>query len=492
MNQFFGLSFSRLRWLILLIFPLGWYGCIEYFAGNITWGDKFTDLTVMSGVASAVILYHLKGKLKQEAPLWIMYLIFIIGHHVQSYLIIYWWLNRSIGLKIFLADLVAYLPDRDLIINTYSISTISICAFAATVYLLWNNKSNQTLVNSQIADVSLNKVANVKLVSWLMVYIVFLIAVGGLLLFLMFDLRLGARVDPHTGFGAVTLPYKMAGIITISTKLLVPAIFLMLIFIADCFKDKLSLRVATTSYIAHSAILTVISPSRGLIPGAIASLGMIWAFSGNLNAGRRNLILASLPLFPIFFGIATRLRLLREIGNVGQFSDLPIAINQVFEDLSQYVYFPLIRINGINTLIFVEKSNPLIHMSTIYQRLWELNFDVNALYKEQVLNINAEGFGISPGLTGCLYLLSGNQWIVALGVALHTIFWYKLFCRVLSLQLYTKPIALAQMTLLSGFFTSAGSFNVIPLHTSIIFASILFGEVFIKFLMGIPIKILTK
>jgi hypothetical protein len=487
----FSESFSifRWRWLILSIFPLGWLGSLDYFKGANRLESEFTDLTIISFLASILILWKLRGRFQLEANFWVIYLLLSIGHHLQLYGMLYWHSQGSKTINIFPSALFDWLLNLEHPIELYQISTFSLVGFACAVVWLTKTRYFREMYYFNIDRQSIEAYQYFEK-KWLLIYLLALIIISGSLIFLQFDLKIGARVDPVSGFGAASLPFKLAGIINISTKLIVPALFLNLIFIANYVKNTFCFHLGLMAYIVYCSVFTIITTSRAFIPGAIVLLSIIWSFSGCLTTGRRNFLIALTPLFPLIFGIATRLRFLREVGQVGQIYLIPEAFNQVIynsEVWDSYLYFPLTRINGLTTLFYIQAYQPQFNLGTIYHKLTEFGFNINLVYKHEILGITDYGFSASPGLTGCLYLLSGSVWLVAIGVFLHTIFWFLLYYQVFKMNLYTKPVALAEILLLSAFFTSSGSYHLIPVCLLGIAVTTLLGEVFIRFLLNIPI-----
>jgi hypothetical protein len=485
----------QLRWIILLLFPIGWWLTRKSFPESLAFQEKFTDLTGISFVASFFILSRLKlSKFQNEGHLWTIYLIFLIGHYIKFYLMMYWKVTGNKNLTtIYLPSTVSLLSSPEIVINAYTITTVSLCAFSIGVYFATKN-IKLTLIENYLQQQFSQVVFQSRYKKWLTIYVFIGILISLFLLYIQSEFRIGARIDP-TNLGS-QLPFKLTGIIHYSNSLLIPAIFLLLIFLADKFNNRLALRIGVVFYFIHAAMATVITTSKGPIPMAMASLAIVWGLSDRFTRGRRTIFIAAIPLLSFVFSIASSLRALREIGEVGSLAKLPEAIaalSELSQDGSSSSSLVFVtRVIGVENLFNISsyfnfydvQSNP----NWTQEILFNSQLDINDFFAIKVLGIKKLiGLGVSAGLTGSFYLVVANIWLVGLCIFIYTILWHTIFQRISNMPLVTKPIALAQICVLAAGATSEGSLNALPYQIVLILGIILLGECAARILLGIPL-----
>jgi len=486
---------SQLRWIILLLFPIGWWVTRKSFPESLAFQEHLTDLTTVSFVASFFILSRLKlRKFEKEGHLWAIYLIFLIGHYIKFYLMMYWKVTGNKNLTtIYLPSTVSLLSSPEIVINAYTITTVSLCAFSIGVYLATKTSKASLITNHLLQHFSQITVRS-RYKKWLLVYVFIAIFTSGILLYIQALFRIGARIDP-TNSGS-QLPFKLTGIIHYSNSLLIPAIFLLLIFLADKFNNRLALRTGIVFYFIHAAMATVITTSKGPIPMAMASLAIVWGLSGRFTPGRRTIFIAAIPLLSSVFSIASSLRALREVGEVGSLAKLPEAIAALSElsndgSSSSSLVF-VTRVIGVENLFnissYFDLYNIQSNLNWTQEILFNSELDINDFFATEVLGVKKLiGLGISAGLTGSFYLVLANVWLVGLCIFIYTILWHTIFYHVSNMPLVTKPIALAQICVLAAGATSEGSLNALPYQIILILGIILLGECAARILLGIPL-----
>jgi hypothetical protein len=484
----------KLRWLILLIFPIGWWFTIGHFQSMTPLADRFTDLTFISFVASFFILYKLKGDLAKEAHLWTIYFILLVGHYIQFYLMIYWKHIGDINLEIIFSEsVVSLLSSLDIVINVYTLSTLALCSFAIAVYFISKSKNNAKHSYKYIQfDEESEKVIYFPKKNFLFICTVLLIVISITLLFIYADLRVNARVN-EMGLGGTVLKYKLTGILVYGNELVIPGFFILLIFFADQINEKATLNISIGFYLFHAVFFSVFTTSKAPIPIAIISLAAIWILSGRLTPVRRSLIIAGLTLIPLIFGTAMTLRFMREVGEIGQFKNVPAAIEFLFSDdnfrLVKSQFALITRIAGTDTLLEITRYDPASKLYQIYSYLLDNNFHIGRLYKLEVKGYpDIAGVGFSPGLLGCFYLLSGNQIIVSMCMFIYTFFWHIIFKFIVSKPLVVKPVAIAQVSLFIVNITSEGTLFKLPFQIFLMFCMIVLVELASRKIMGASIK----
>ena len=503
------------NWRMIAVFLLsaipliGWGLCRGTMGATIVDTQVFWDWTIISVVASLVILFSLKGEVESRAHLWVIYLTYLIGHYVQFYALLYWNSKGSDNILLILSRHNQSLQlSSALLLNIYRISSVGLCALAISFLLNRNflplsqpKRHRHTLVNILNAgkptasdkfncfpSTALSPVAPRSVQKSLTNYAIAIASIAVLLLVLTVYFRVGARIDNITGVGRVRLPFRLNGIITYSNRLLIPSIMLMLIYVSDVFRSRKSLRIAIWTYFLQALLLSLISTSRSPVIVALFSFATVSIFSKTLTKSRIIGLLSAAASLPLLFGIVTTLRFMRGVGEVGNLANLAGAFSTVISGeqglAPKYLFFLMTRINGIDTLINIETFKSVLGDKHLLDLVVESKFDLGNIYTSHIIENTNLGFGASPGLTGALSMLSSNPWMIFLGVVFHVLLWHVLFLAFSRLKLRTKPMALAQVSILAGFYTSAGTFDKIPYHIALTVGIVFLCERIVKVFIG--------
>ena len=76
----------NIRWLLLVIFPIGWYLSYDLLSSEL---EYYLLLTLVAVLSSAFILMMLRGSIKQQIHLWIIFILYLIGYYVKFYILCY-------------------------------------------------------------------------------------------------------------------------------------------------------------------------------------------------------------------------------------------------------------------------------------------------------------------------------------------------------------------------------------------------------------------
>ena len=515
MRQKMNTSLMKLNWRLLIsvflvLTPiLGWFRCRLAMDFGIYYNNLFFEWSIISAVLSSWILHSLRGDITERAHLWVIYITYLIGHYIQFYTLIYWYFTNNNNFYLILARVnYSFNITPESMLKIYTVSTIGLLGLAIAFFIirirLFSKFSNNNSVlskrkylNSIKTDLPevISQRTNIAVRKSLVNYAIIVAIIGFTLLLLTIFLNIGARVDAATGLGRIRLPFKLVGIITYSNKLLIPSISLMLIYLSDMFRVRKAIQISCTFYFLHSLIYSIISTGRSPILVALFSFATISAFSKKLSRSRVVFLVSAFFSLPLFFGIVTTLRFMREVGEVGSIFKVNEALSVLFsnEQLidTKYLFFLVTRLNGAGTLVNVENIRAKFGSDYILNLLIENNFDFASVFTKQILQNTSFGFGASPGLTGALSMISNNLFVICCGVILHVILWNFIFKWFSRMNLKAKPMALAQVSILAGFYTSAGTFDKIPLHSALIICIIFICERMLDFFIGKPKKHLS-
>ena len=218
------------NWRMIAVFLLsaipliGWGLCRGTMGATIEDSQVIWDWTIISEVASLVILFSLKGEFESRAHLWVIYLTYLIGHYVQFYALLYWNSKGSDNILLILSRHNQSLQlSSALMLNIYRISSVGLCASAISFLLIriflplsQPKRHRPSLVNILNAgkptasdkfncfpSTALSPVAPRSVQKSLTNYAIAIASIAVLLLVLTVYFRLGARIDNISGVGRV-------------------------------------------------------------------------------------------------------------------------------------------------------------------------------------------------------------------------------------------------------------------------------------------------
>jgi hypothetical protein len=475
-------SISILRYAILIIFPVGLWVVAQQYYNYPEFIQEFSYLTSVSFVSSFTVLYRLKDSITKQIHLWTIFVVFLLGHYIQFFLMVYWKLTSYNKFNTLVSPSVRqFLASPDILIEAYKVATI--CSFALAFAILWVTRKKLKVkasffrlpllrISQRLGRVNITK------------YIVFVIIIAITLLAVHINFKLGRQIGQEVA--SVRLSFKLAGFIHYGNVLVIPSSFLLLIYLADMVNDKSAAWLGTFAYLIQSVVIAIVTTSRTPIVLSLASLFIIWSFSNRLTFLRLSLLAMIIPLLPFTFSVLMGLRFAREIGEVGSIAQIP----QVLETLShgsQIVdndgssYTLLIRFNGMNTLLDFISYCKSYNLHFSIDRIPDF-FNMDFIYGSEILKIKGYGtglfsLGISSGFTAALYFIFVNDWAIGLGLFLFVILWDKLFHFFLDSSLIIKPLVLVQLAMFGCLFISEGTLITLLVQIGVVFVVAIAGEI---------------
>jgi hypothetical protein len=275
------MSFYKLRWLILIIFPVGLIIILNKYSSSQETMENLFLLTIVSFLASIFILSRLKGNLIDNFHLWTIYLVFLSGHYVEFYLSLHWetagidikTMNSNFSYYVYSGNSIASISE--IVTTAYKVSTISICALALAIYL--STRKNHISRNHYQSIYFKNSLVFQKHTrNYFISYFFIIVTISILLLFLHVDLKVGALQG--NSFQGANLPFKLEGLIHFSNTLFIPFILLIFIYISEIFSKRLS-RFITIYFLFHALAVAFITTSKMPVPFALLGLFIVWKFS---------------------------------------------------------------------------------------------------------------------------------------------------------------------------------------------------------------------
>ena len=419
----------NIRWLLLVIYPIGWYLSYDLLSSEL---EYYLLLTLVAVLSSALILMMLRGSIVQQIHLWIIFILYLIGYYVKFYILCYMKLHFNEYNEYLYAIEMDLLNDTALIIKYYELVTIVLVSYAIIVAFLRKKRSNIALATNKPSHLlgpmhRLN--VNGKSVIRLLVFTICLC------IFLMYtQIQLGLGFVSGSERQMVQLPYRLAGLIMTIYNGIIPLLFLVAVWLSDTKRTVSLNRLAITLYLFFGIAAGLLSTSKASLLSVVISLGFLWLLTGTLTKKRLLLIGIMIPLIIQFNSFLTVNRILRSDLGSGIFETMITAVNyfisQVidlpgYEDAFQrtITYLgPVMRINGADSLLNILNYNPSFSFKRIGQLLFESTSAVNDLYSTDVLGYNIDrDVAFSPSLLGYFVFVFSNTGFVCLAMVVYTL-----------------------------------------------------------------------
>jgi hypothetical protein len=460
----------QLRWLALLLFPLGWWFSADAVPDAVT---EYTLLTLASLAATAVIFAALGHGVRAKLHLWVIVTIVLLAYFAKFYLL----LGILRADPELLGDIIhpvvhSALLQEGVAIATYRVVVAAIASIAGTLVLMRLTgllAGHGRVVGEPPGDAAV--VARAYSLPWV-VGATLMLSVVSLVLQVRFDIGVirSAEMQP--------LPFKMASVILFTRTLLVPMMMLFTIWLADQTNRRRALVVTTCAFLLDAAGSSFATTSKSSIVLAFVALLVLWGLTDRLTLARRRFLFALLPVVVLMTGLLSVSRALRSEAGVGALDVLPAAIALLFsgggEGLAPLVgtltLASLMRLIGVDALLPMVAQNVPFGMARVLQVLIFAPEDVNMIYTREVMGYDLLGLAFSVSLLGFFYFLSRDILVVALGVAAYVLVWNFIFRRVHRFPGSFRPVFLTMLVQTLALSTSEGSLHGLPLQLALVTA----------------------
>lgn len=407
----------NLRWLLLLCFPLGYLFTVNAYAAD--W-DYYLLLNIISFLSAWLILFRLRNITAENIIIWIIFLLIFGGYYVKFYFFVRGFiLGESILESIVLmGGYAALYASPSLLLDCFTSISLSLLLISISSFYMLSNK--RKLI---VSLGNYNRNHRWKKRCYTTIYISSCIA------FISGFVRWFYKLDLPDA--AVILPYKVAGITTV-TNTYVASLLLGLALIYAVRADKRqAIRITIFSFFAWGAIhyflfgskLFLVLPvlwiiliglweKRALIKmryvvGYGSVFVILYPFLNLIRTARREV-----PGDSIFLYISESLK---SGAGTGPFTDS-------LSSLTLGLFGLMSRIVGLDSLMILTALKPGfddIGISSIFGGTAE-NIITN-----YTLGWRNRGTGIAQSLIGQAYFHTGNIILTAVFVALWTIFTHQ-------------------------------------------------------------------
>jgi hypothetical protein len=480
------------KWLVILIFPIGFY--ISYkLIDNFFLYFLFTTCNIFS---STFIVYSLKKFKINDTYLWVIFYIFIFAYFVKYYILTYLFININDYyeyLEIYYPIETEYFKKPEIILNYFQDITFILFSFSLYIKLFVYKNNRNKNYNHIINNLSNLKVSNFKL----KILLGFVVSLWIIFLNIQLNLKLGF-VSGNEEY-STKLPYHLGGLIMTVLNLIVPLLFLLILFFSTTSGFKGVYKSTTFIYIIYGVVTGLVSTSKASIYSVIISLFIVWLLTNRLNKKKIFTILLTLPLLSLFNLLLSAYRVSRiydpnlTIGEItyrlfssfrtNNFDELTNGGTQgaVLKTTQSIGLF--MRLNGADSYLNILNYNPSFSFKRIIDLIIFEPKSIYVLYSEEVLGLpSTAGLAFSPSLLGYLKFLLGNTIAVCIGFFLYILFWHLIFSFVRKLNFTIEPIIISMLIILLAHYTSEGTLEAMPFSIFIILLiSFIIEKVFIYY-----------
>ena len=476
------IALNLIRGLLLLTFPIGCYFSYPLVESQTLY---YLLLTAVCTTATAVILVCLGNQFKPAIHFWIILLLCWMAYLIKFYILCYMKVNQesySDFLELSYPRENPLLALPELIISYYELITaIWLCFAIVMVYLASLKKSY--FLKTSLRTFVLPKTGLTYIMSAVIFFSAFMLGV---------QVVLGLGIVSATGREEVVtsdLPFRLAGIIMTFNIVVLPLIYLVLVWLADQAGSRQQLVFIAGAYLVYGLASGLISTSREKFISTVLSLLLLWLITEKMSRQRILFLLALTPFTVLLNGLLSVNRILRGINpDLDGLQLFYLAITQyiapavsVYSDSSNSVQISaflssILRVNGFDSLFIILDYSPGFSWDR-FQGLFFQGRSSAEMYATEILELpQLFGVAFSPSLFGFFMLAFGNHlYFILACFVLYLLAWHFIFKWITSFKLLIEPIILVFMLVILARYTSEGTLETLPV--SIVFLLIVAGLV---------------
>lgn len=477
----------KARWFTLAVFPVGWYVSLDLLGDGKLY---FTILTVIAFLSASLVLKMLRGPVKREIHLWIIFILFVIGYYIKFYILCYFKLDINSQYLDLMYPLESELLNHaDLLINYYEMIAIIFVVFALLIAALVAVADTLT-TRSKYYKFAVPRITIKKSTVQRMLGITIISS----LILIYIQLTLGIGFVSAADRQVCPLPYRLAGIIMAIYNGIIPLLFLMSVWLADAIRSNYLKKLTIGTYLLFGIATGLLSTSKSPLTTVVVTLLILWLVTDKLSRKRLLLLLLIVPFMGVFNGFLSINRIMRSSNpDFGIFEIMwrsggsLFSTNTNLTENDQPIQYAanylglLLRINGADSLMNIINYAPGFSLVRIWHLLFESPDTVATLYAQEVLGYSQlTGVGFSPSLLGYFEFVFGNVVLVCFGIIMFTLVWHLLFRALLRSKLLIEPIVFSMLIVIVGIYTSEGTLESMPQSIALIGAFAIFGEFFAR------------
>ena len=412
----------RLRWLLLLLFAVGYASTFEAFRFN---GAEYFVLSLVSAIACAVLLSRLDAPAKSTFHIWLLLLVFCAGYYAQFFLL-------AVNPRIYQGLLLTPANTSEAaLMAAYRTTTLAFLAFCLTAWALLACRGRKAaVVREPLVRVTVGSARSA--CTFLLVAILLLEALTA---YVAWQSRIAVM-----GAQAGTLPYRMAGAIFYTRLIILPGLLLLLVWLSDRCRLRILFRAALCVLLVHACADAVLRSSRGTVITALVGLFFLLLLSRAMTRRRLAWIAAGFTVSLLLFPVLTSYRNAR-IADPSQIAaPLRAGFSRTYspetadETATNTAYALFFRVTGMASLV------PAAASGTAPLGI-ENASRVTLYFNRSILGIPATWMNsVAPSLVGWFYIVAGDVG-VCLGIAAFILLAHMIWQILGSARILSQPVA---------------------------------------------------
>ena len=447
----------------IFLIPIGWFLTKEIFEQN---SFQYLILSVIAQISVFFALKKLTIKPSKNIHFWIIFIIILSGYFLKFYIYSVALFNSELSdffekLNPLLGD---FMYDSDALINYFALITATLFTFTFSIYI-FKPITNRIVFYGNKKDFKLDKLERFLIEIKIRKYL-FITFLGSLLvLYLSYSYKIGIP-----GEEPLFLPFKLAGVINLTQKLLIPIFYLILVYLSDIYKLKNLNYTSILSYGLYALISAYITTSRAEIIFPVIVIFLYWIEIGKFKKSWIKYLLILIPIIIVFYAL---------LGIYRQISAMGIGVKELFDsdlffllqdfgletsNIAAGIIFFLgffLRIQGADSLIYIMDYYDKFSTTRLFDILTGLERS-SYLYTDKVLDYDLSlGTLFSPSLLGFFYMLFPSLIMVCFAIYIYTYFWHKVYQYAYSINKFMFPATIPFLTISLIYFTMEGTLEIL-------------------------------
>lgn len=419
--------FLNSRWLLLLLFPLGFWLTAEAFSDQWVY---YASLNMLSLLAGWAVLFRLRGITANNIVVWIILSVLITGYYVKFYFFLYGYYYGAplYELGLMVGNFAPRIATYNILMKCFEVFSVTFCVFSVAVwFLLRDDRTSQVPVGfKQEADMPYPVAMSLKLLA----SAVSLAIISG---FLRWSYQLGIPG------AAEPLPFKIGGAITVINGYVVPVLIGISLIYAARMEGVQIVRLVIATFLIWGVVHFLLFTSKIFLILPMLWIILVWVLTGRplirwrYLVGYGGLLMTVYPFLNIFRDLTYSGTEGTIIGRFGHAITLGAEQGQLIEQSSWAVWGLsglVSRVTGLDSLMIMAAIRRESYHYGILNYM--LGYEENA---ERIITwfYGIPGTGIAQSLLGQAYFVTGSTLWVAVWVAGWVVFshwmakWYRNF-----------------------------------------------------------------
>ncbi len=334
------INIEKMRWLLLLVFLVGYLITYERF---IFVSGDYLFYNILAVASCAILLFHIKSYEVSYSAMWLTLVIFIVVYFVRFY----WIVIDPLPVKIMLHTPIYIKMIQDIpLFESFRVSVIAFTVFSISIVVLLF--IDRRILRTDTKPVDMNNEFHRFIVKFLFLFLPLLMVA---LAYVSHRYHIG-EMGADSG---EPLPYRLKGIVFYARFVMIPLLIMLLIYLAEQCNYIIISRLGIVFLMLHGIVDMLLRGSRSSLLLSVLLL-IFLVMSGGLKLYRSEKVLAFLVLIAALFmvPIMTEYRMHRIVEDLSVidaiFASLSIIGSEGWATLLHGIEFVFFRMPGIEAV----------------------------------------------------------------------------------------------------------------------------------------------